>query len=680
MATMTVTKRKLSQSDRLGSETTPASASLGPATPDPKSFFVRAAHWNLEQDYEQQPRKKRKGPKETTRLPIKTAEGTVQPSRLPEVQDASSDSGLGEDDVAARSDDGSPREEDAVEIPKIPLRQQIIEAKEELARVATLVNEDPEEHSGLLKALAQIGRSKNTTIKKLALLTQLAVYKDIIPGYRIRPFTEEEMGAKLSREVRRLRAFEQSLVAGYQTYLRDLAKLARQQKDGSSEDSALLSGVAISCACALALAVPHFNFRGDLLKILVDKLSEKPIDDDSRKCQETIETLFREDDDGRPSLDAVTMLTKMMKSKGYRIDEHVLNTFWHLRLLSEFASTASHDRVDAQQGEDGKTSKQKRTFRTKKQRKLAKENRVIEKEMREADATVSHEDRERLQGEMLKLVFVTYFRILKARTPSLMGAVLEGLAKYAHLINQDFFVDVLEALKDLIGRADASTDSDSETVETETPTSSRNPTRESLLCTITAFALLQGQTGHSASSNSSLNLDLSFFITRLYRTIYPLSLDANLELSSKSLHLPDPSSSTPSRPPTINLQTTAALLIRCLSTTLVPPHTTPRAVPPTRLAGFTKQLMTAALHLPEKSCAATVALLARVAKTHGKKVASLWRTEERRGDGVFEPLRPDVEAANPFAATVWEGELLRVHFCPAVRDGVRALEGVVAGV
>lgn len=72
-------------------------------------------------------------------------------------------------------------------------------------------------------------------------------------------------------------------------------------------------------------------------------------------------------------------------------------------------------------------------------------------------------------------------------------------------------------------------------------------------------------------------------------------------------------------------------------------------------------------------------LLTQVAKVQGKKIAALWFTEERKGDGVFNPLREEVEGSNPFATTVWEGELLRMHFCPQVREAIVGLEkGVVA--
>jgi nucleolar complex protein 3 len=419
-------------------------------------------------------------------------------------------------------------------------------------------------------------------------------------------------------------------------------------------------------------AVPHFNFRGELLKILVGKLSTRRVDDDFARCRETIETLFRDDEDGTPSLDAVSLLTKMMKAKGYRIDESVLNTFLHLRLLSEFSWKASQNHV---------YKTKKRVFRTKKQRKLLKEQKAIEKEMTQADAAVSHEERDRMQSETLKLVFVTYFRILKMRSSNLMGAVLEGLAKYAHLINQDFFGDLLEALKDLIRHTEVDHEAeDNENLVDEDSATTRNLSRETLLCIITAFALLEGQ--DAAKAQTTLNLDLNFFITHLYRTLYALSLYPDIELSAKSLHLPDPNApatSQPTKDNKINLATTTVLLLRSLSSILLPPQGT-RAVPPLRIAAFTKQLLTTCLPLPEKSAMATIGLVSKVTKTHEKKIAGLWNTEERRGDGSFDPLSAEVDESNPFACTVWEGEILRRHFCPAVREAIKAVEKNVLGL
>ncbi|KLJ07972.1 hypothetical protein EMPG_16557 [Blastomyces silverae] len=654
-----------------------------------KDFYSRAAEWDLEQDYESRPRKASKRDKEKSRLPIKTAEGAIEHVAEPTVDDDSENPFDSDEDDA----DEQP-EPEVVEKPKphIPAKVQILEAKEELARIAELINEDPEEHTGLFKRLADmVLETSLPAVKKLALATQVAVYRDVIPGYRIRPLGEDDPTTKVSKDVRKLRNFEQSLLAGYQNAVKLLASFAKPQRTAKEGDDAEgLKAVAINCACSLLIAVPHFNFRGELLKILISQLGRRKVDDNFVKCRETIEKLFSNDEDGIVSMEAVSLLSKMMKSRDYRVHDSVLDTFLHLRLLSEFSLKGSKDSID-KHGDDettnGKKPKMKREFRTKKERKIMKERNAVAKDMKEADALVSHEQRDKMQAETLKQVFGTYFRVLKLRSPNLMGAVLEGLAKYAHLINQDFFGDLLEALKELIAQTDPSSSSETADAsdsndETDFPEESaaRNITREALLCCITAFALLEGQDASKVAS--TLHLDLSYFMTHLYQSLYPLSLHPGIEYNpTKSLHLPDPSAPHPENPQAnnkVNFQTPTVLLLRCLQSTLTAKGT--NAAPPVRLAGFTKRLMTASLQLPEKSSLALLSLLTRVAKQHGRKIAPLWNTEERKGDGVFDPLAQTVEVSNVFAGNVWEGELLRLHYCPKVRETAKEIEKVVASV
>ncbi|PWY70709.1 nuclear export protein Noc3 [Aspergillus eucalypticola CBS 122712] len=654
-------------------------------------FYSNAAEWDLEQDYEQRPRKLGKKDKEQTRLPIKTAEGlqnVAEPE--PEAEAEDSDSFLGTDDDEDMEDADSDEDEEEVEEekPKIPLKLQIIQTKEELARLATLINEDPEENMPLFKTMAEImERGEHVAIKKLALAAQAAVYKDVIPGYRIRPLGDEDLSAKISKEVRKLRTFEQSLLSNYKHYIQKLVELTKPaKKDGPQVDPGLKS-IAINCACNLLLSVAHFNFRGELLKILVNRLARKQVDADFVKCRETMEEVFIRDEDGVVSLEAVRLLSKMMKAKEFRINETVLDTFLHLRLLSEFSRKASRDRIDREEEEEtpqfGKKPKQKREFRTKRERKVQKERKAVEKDMKEADALVSHEERDKNQAETLKLVFGVYFRILKLRIPKLMGPVLEGLAKYAHLINQDFFGDLLEALKDLIGHADRAEEEEEEEETDETneaePATTRDAQREALLCTVTAFALLEGQDASKAAS--TLHLDLSFFVKHLYRSLYNLSINPDVEFNpDKSLRLPDPNS--PEANPAhrsrkkVNFQTPMVLLLRCLQSTLISrAHGMP---PPVRLGSFSKRLMTSSLQLPEKSALATLSLMNQVAKHNARRISSLWHSDERKGDGVFNAYATDIEATNVFAGTIWEGELLRQHYCPQVRDAALDVEKMIA--
>ncbi|QYT04249.1 Nucleolar complex-associated protein 3 [Trichoderma simmonsii] len=627
-----------------------------------KDFFKQAANWDLEDSYETRRRKSKKASKESTKLPIKTADGRLEVlweiEKEEDLVSVESDTEW----LEGREDDiESEPEEVEEEAPTVSEAQQIREAQEELAKAATALNENPEEHVGSLKTLATIGESKIPAIQMLALMTQMSVYKDIIPGYRIRPQTEDGPTEKVSKEVRTMRQYEQALVSGYQNYVKELARCAKDQTPAVRGGQSV-SGIAITCACTLIAAVPHFNFRSELLRILVNKLSRKKIDNNSVKCLQALETLFREDEDGKPTMEAVSLLSKMMKARDYEVNESVLNLFLSLRLLSEFAGKASQDTVE--RPEAAKVKKGKREFRTKRMRKTMKEQKSLEKDMAAADALVDHEEREKMQSETLKLVFATYFRILKMRAPHLMGAVLEGLAKYAHLINQDFFGDLLEALKDLIRHADDDVDADlAAEHEDDDSVSMRNLTREALLCTVTAFALLEGQDAHN--SRNTLHLDLTFFTTHLFTSLLNLSIHPDLELTKMT--------NSTSNVSKINVQTTTVLLLRSLTAILLPAWNI-RSVPPLKLAAFSKQLMTAALQLPDKSCQATLGLLNDVANTHGKKIASLWNTEERKGDGRHNALSDTVEGSNPFAATVWEGELLKKHFSPKVREGLKLFE------
>lgn len=664
MASLGTKRRKLAH------ESEDDSQSQGAQKKVQKAFFKNASNWNLEQDYESKPRKGKKTQKVSNRLPVKTADGRLEAFNGFDDNDAASVESDTEwlegreDDIESEAEP----EEAEPEKPAIPEPQQILEAQEELAKLAMAVNESPEDNVGAFKALAKIGQSKIPAIQMLALMTQMSVYKDIIPGYRIRPHTGESK-EKLSKEVRQLRQYEQSLVAGYQAYVKELARCAKLETKAPRGGQSL-SNVAVTCACTLITSVPHFNFRTDLLKILVGKLSRRRVTADGIKCQKALETLFQEDEEGRPSLEAASLLSKMMKAREYQVDESVINVFLSLRLLSEFAGKASTDYVESQQG------KKKREFRTKRMRKNLKEQKSLEKDMEQADALVSHEERDRMQSETLKLVFATYFRILKLRIPHLMGAVLEGLAKYAHLINQDFFGDLLEALKDLIRYSDADAEGENEANgegaeeddDDDHDMPVRNLTREALLCTVTAFALLAGQDAHN--SRTDLHLDLSFFTTHLFRSLLSLSTHPELENTRFT--------NTTSAASKINVQTTTVLLLRSLTGILLPPWNI-RSVPPLRLAAFVKQLMTAALQLPDKSCQAVLVLLSDVAHTHGKKVNSLWNTEERKGDGRYNAVSDSVEGSNPFATTAWEGELLRKHYSPKVREGVKLLEKGMMG-
>ena len=75
--------------------------------------------------------------------------------------------------------------------------------------------------------MREMMNDRNSTIQKLALAALMAVYKDVIPGFRIRPLSDDELKVKVSKDVKKLRSFEQGLVSGYQLYVEKLGKLLK---------------------------------------------------------------------------------------------------------------------------------------------------------------------------------------------------------------------------------------------------------------------------------------------------------------------------------------------------------------------------------------------------------------------------------------------------------------------
>lgn len=61
-------------------------------------------------------------------------------------------------------------------------------------------------------------------IVRLAMLSLLAVFKDVLPGYRIRLPTEKELAMPVSKDVKKTRDYEASLLRMYQVHLNAAAR------------------------------------------------------------------------------------------------------------------------------------------------------------------------------------------------------------------------------------------------------------------------------------------------------------------------------------------------------------------------------------------------------------------------------------------------------------------------
>ena len=267
--------------------------------------------------------------------------------------------------------------------------------------------------------------------------------------------------------------------------------------------------------------------------------------------------------------------------------------------------------------------KKDRVFRTKKERKDLKGNKKLEKEMEEADAQVSVEERDRLQSEALKIVFSLYFRILKAtQSDAMLAVVLDGIARFARLINAEFFGDLLEVLRGIL-------------VGWDDDGGHGNRTRDELVCINTAFTLLANQDGST--------VDLSYFVKRFFDLLPALSLSTSLEVR------PSPEEKSV-------LELVARIVDAVVFTSPIPPS-------PTTILTLYKRLLTCTLHLEEKEATTFLKILERMGARFEKKLEGIW---DREGAG----------AGGGNLVSGWELALFRSHYCMSIRDASLALKNM----
>ncbi|KAG5439911.1 hypothetical protein PCANB_000193 [Pneumocystis canis] len=505
---------------------------------------------------------------------------------------------------------------------------------ETLASIAQSIIEHPEENIKQLKTLREISFNQTISIQRLGLLTQLAVYKDIIPGYSIRPLTNIEKASRMSKETKQRSLFEESLILNYYEYICLLSKTIEAGKT-FPEDSPqrFLSDISFSCICHLLLSIPHFNYRNILIEIISTKLTQKIYDTSFIECKKTVEEIFKNDTEGKISFEIIKKLTNIIKKKNYNISDSVLNTFLQLEVLSQSNLTASKKDVI-----NPRKRKHEKQFKSKKLRKLEREKKQIEKEMNGNEK--SNEDKEKFQGEILKLIFATYFQILQNGLVNLIYASLEGLKKFSHLISVDFFEDLLKVLKELLEN----------TFNFKSGISFKDSTKGGLLCIVTAFKLLSRQ----AQIKNTINLDLSTFIIYLYSIMIPMSLNSYIETSN--IYKSNKHDVTSHKTDTLNNLTEIEIFIECFDYIFFQDKNPNLS----KASAFIKRLFTVLLGFPEKSVLKSLNLMQKLIKKH-PKLSYLLNSNEKYGDGIYNGEIDNPDLSNSYLSTCWELVLLKVY-------------------
>ncbi|CAH1782833.1 unnamed protein product, partial [Owenia fusiformis] len=574
----------------------------------------KIAEDEIEDRYEQLPRKQARVETKAL-LPVKDKQGVKQ--RHVVVQSNGADEAASDNEEEEAKSVEPPAPASITEL-FLTRQQRVAEVRQKVAVLASAVVENPQDNTKKLKELRAMLEETDPhiflTVRKLAMVSLLEVFTDIVPGYHIRQATDKERQQTVKKETKKLREYEETLLRHYRLYLEFLeATLKSGIKHGNGVNKKLpeqagkvLSHLAVKCLCRLLVENHHFNYTSNIITILMPYSTHN----DPMICtavQDAVKTVFKIDhNQGHITLQICILLSRLIKNKinkGVRVDPKAIDVFLALRIKEvDFDKSSKKDKM---------THKEKMQKFSRRNRKRNKEIERLDKELEDVAATTNRKKRIELHTKIVEAVFLTYFRILKNSQKSpLISAVLEGLAKFSHLISIDFFDDLFNALNGLLITGDLDY-------------------KESLHCIQTVFTMMSGP-------GDAFNVDPANFYTQLYTLISNFTQD-------KSKVCTGP-------------------LLDCLMAVVVKRR---KQLSLARLLSYIKRLCTVSLQLPTYTTVQFLKAANTSLQSHPK--ADMLYDSEDFGGGVYMQDCGDPEMANTHNTALYELYNLRHHYNPSVR-------------
>ncbi|CCW66977.1 unnamed protein product [Phytomonas sp. Hart1] len=290
---------------------------------------------------------------------------------------------------------------------------------------------------GRIKTLYQLHNHAVTDYAALVqnLNEECSILCDLIPNYRISATLEQEDGQtdqRKQKEVYNIQRLEHELLTQYEHFLQLLRKLS---KKSHPEQQALGSRL---CARLVGSAAPEFNHSETLLILAVNFANSKS----TRVAQPCMNALF-ELLGGQMVSDVtehvVAALLAIVRKKSYAMNPKLLNVLLHVRvaMVDMHRSDFTEEKV--------------------KNKRLKKEDKELARQMQKAKARRDRSELAVKQIRIIHRVFVIYLRVLeasKACSPvhrtKILAPTLEGLLKFAPLINVELYQKLMQALKDLV--------------------------------------------------------------------------------------------------------------------------------------------------------------------------------------------------------------------------------------
>ncbi|CAF3384604.1 unnamed protein product [Rotaria socialis] len=571
-------------------------------------------------------------------LPIKTDRGQLIAQSAPvvvqqEIQDDDDDDEEDADDKMDSMLSAAPSEPSKpVSIIELIAERdrKLNETKQTIVNLCDLIMKSPyEEISNLkqLRLLLNLGDPLiSMTVRKLTMLSLVELFRDIVPGYRIRSLKEQTKDdneeiknskkekyshkENLSKDVKVIRHFEQTLLKHYQHFLHfleqcakkslpenHLAKNKHKQLKTIPASKLNLGHLAIQCLCKLLTHLHNFNFRTNLLNVVVQFMASSDLAV-REECCSCIASLLHDDRAGELSLEVVRFVTRLLKTRSYAVEPCVLNVFLSLNIRE--ISPIEEKKIEKATKPDYRAQKLSR-----RDRRQHKEKQELNKLLENKTLANRQDHRIKINRQIVELIFLNYFRLLKRRLNlRLMPSVCEGLAKFANLINIEYMDDLIACYYD----------------ELSSEKTGLNQ-RAKFHCLITVFSILNRQ-------QVLIHIDPQRFYALFYSLLLPCPSDTDIDLVVKLIQM--------------------MLLDRY------------KQLSKNKLLAFVKRLLTMVLHLQSSKSVSAILVMIKALLTISPLVTEQLYDNEFSGSGIrYLWDLDDPEYCNSQNATLYELILLK---------------------
>lgn len=548
-----------------------------------------------------------------SKLPIKTKSGIVPIVEVIEPKET--------DLIEFEEDESSEEEEEEKPILKtisatellIMQNKTLQEKRIQIGSLSASILENPDDKMHNFKALYDLLKADEVanyvTIKKVIVVSLLEIFKDLLPSYQIKPNVDTSV--KLKKDTLNLHKHETLLLQYYKKFLQILEQMSlaliKRRAYSSTPIQKKMGELAVGAFCELLTTHPYFNYSENIAQSVIHFLNH-PKPSIREKVYSACKSIFLEDTKGQISLKIVLLINQCIKKFSFNIQPDLIKVLLHLKIKNVNMDEEKSTKIKQKKLQSHKGNILKLSKKEKKRKSRLKE---VEKALLEAKAEESKQNKNRHQTEIIKLIFGIYFRILKSSTnTNVVGICLQGISKFAHCINIEFYVDLIKILDALL-KAEWLHYTDQQ------------------LCIQTIFAILSEQ-------GEVLNLDPIKFYANIYDNL--LRIDASR--TSKDFHI----------------------VLETLVISLIKRH---KKVSHKRMAGFLKRISTLSLQLLHNGTISCLSLIKSILQFNSA-MDVLLDLESSPGDGKYLPELSDPEYCNAYSTGLYELTLLNRHYNPSI--------------